>query len=140
MSIKIKIDIVSLEKEIFSGMVSNITVSGVMGELGIEHGHAPLLTRLKPGIVKFTNSENAREYFYISGGMLEIQPTCVTVLADVAEHASNLDEEAAIRAKKRAQELLSNFKDKEDFSKVQAELAKAVAQLKVIQELRNKDA
>ncbi len=139
-SISMKIDIVSLEKEIFSGMVAYVTVSGIMGEIGINHGHAPLLTKLKPGLVKIIDVKGKKDYFYISGGMLEIQPSCVTVLADVAEHVDDLDEQAAIRAKKRAQELIKNRKPDEDLAEIQTELANAAAQLRVIQELRNKDA
>jgi F-type H+-transporting ATPase subunit epsilon len=105
--------------------------------MGIQYGHAPLLTKLKPGAVKVVVDDSHKEYFYISGGMLEIQPNCVTILADMAERADDLDEQAVLRAQKRAQELINNAS--KDASKVQLELARAVAQLKVIQELRNKD-
>ncbi|NQY43212.1 MAG: F0F1 ATP synthase subunit epsilon [Legionellales bacterium] len=139
-SMTIKLDIVCLEKEIFSGMVSYVTVSGILGEIGIKFGHAPLLTKVKPGLVKVRDADGKKDYFYISGCMLEIQPSCVTVLADIAEHADKLDEQAAIRAKKRAQELINNRKSGEDLTEIQTELANAAAQLRVIQELKKKDA
>ena len=137
MVMKIHVDIVSQEKGIYSGSVAYVRVSGIMGNMGIQYGHAPLLTKLKPGAVKVVEGSGSKEYFYISGGMLEIQPNCVTILADMAERADDLDEQALLRAQQRAQDLISNAS--EDVSKVQTELARAVAQLKVIQELRNKD-
>lgn len=137
MVMKIRVDIVSQEKEIYSGNVAYVRVSGIMGNMGIQYGHAPLLTKLKPGAVKILEGDGHKEYFYISGGMLEVQPNCVTILADVAERADDLDEQALLRAQKRAQDLIGNAS--EDAAKAQQELARAVAQLKVIQELRNKD-
>ncbi len=140
MGMAIKVDIVSQEKEIFSGLVNMLIVSGSMGEMGIDHGHAPLLTTLKPGRVKLRMPNGETEYYYISGGMLEVQPSCATVLADVAEHVGDLDEQAALDAKKKAQALLKEGHPDQDQAALQAELSKAVAQIKVIQELGNKDA
>ncbi|MCX7115165.1 MAG: F0F1 ATP synthase subunit epsilon [Gammaproteobacteria bacterium] len=131
------LDIVSAEKEIFSGLVEMVVVSGELGELGVTPGHAPLLTMIKPGEIRITRQGGAEETFYVSGGMLEVQPYVVTILADVVVHVSDLCEEAALAAKARAEELLTSAAEI-DYSKATAELARAAAQIRAIQKLRKK--
>ncbi len=109
---------------------------GVMGELGIAPRHTPLVTRLKPGDVRVDTGKGEMEHFYVSGGILEVQPHMVTVLADTAIRAKDIDEAAAIDAKKRAEEALAGQKEEFEYAKAQAELAEAVAQLRAIEKLR----
>ena len=130
--------IVSAEKLLYSGQVERISVTGIMGEMGILPQHAPLLTALKPGQVCLYRSNGEEEIIYISGGMLEVQPHIATILADTAIRAHDLDEAAALEAKERAEELLSHQISELEFSKATAELAQAIAQLKAIQDLRKK--
>lgn len=130
------LDIVSAEKSIFSGQAAMVVATGVMGEVGITPGHAPLLTMLKPGEVRVTLQGGETEIFYISGGMLEVQPHCITVLADTAERADNLDEAAAIEAKRKAEEAIVNKDADFDYSVAAAELARATAQIRAIQKAR----
>ncbi|MCH9643848.1 MAG: F0F1 ATP synthase subunit epsilon [Gammaproteobacteria bacterium] len=131
-----QLDIVSAEASIFSGKVKHIVVTGAAGELGIYPGHTPLLTSLKPGQL-FTVLENGKEEgFYLSGGMLEVQPDVVTVLSDTAIRAEDLDEAAAAAAKERAEKHLSEQKEGVEYSKAIAELAEAVAQLRAIKKIR----
>ena len=138
MAITTHLDIVSAENEIFSGIVEMVVATGEMGEIGIIPGHAPLLTVLKPGEIRVTKPGGEEEVYYVSGGMLEVQPYYVTVLADSAERAESLDEAAALAAKAKAEEAM-NSKDTEiDYSKAAAELARAVAQIRAIQKLRKK--
>ena len=108
MAIPIHLDIVSPEAQIFSGLVDHIQITGIEGELGVMRGHAPLLTALKPGTINMTLQNGDQEVVYVSGGMLEIQPEVVTILADTAKRATDLDEAAALEAKKRAEEALLN--------------------------------
>src|SRR5262245_14556736 len=129
------VDIVSAEGEIFSGEASMVFAPAIMGELGIAPRHAPLLTTLKPGEVR-VQTPAGEEHFYVSGGALEVQPHLVTVLADTAVRAHDLDEAAALQAKTRAEEALQDRGDKIDVAKAQAELAAAVAQIKAIEKLR----
>ena len=136
MAMTIHLDIVSAEKSLFSGRVERLTATGSLGELGIEPGHAPLLTSLKPGEICLTQTDGSKDYYYISGGLLEVQPDCVTVLADTAERASELDEAQALAAKEKAQTLLSQRGSDFDYAKASAELARAMAQLQVIRKLR----
>jgi len=138
MAITTHLDIVSAEKEIFSGVVEMVVATGELGELGIVPGHAPLLAVLKPGEVRVTLQGGKKEVFYISGGMLEVQPFYVTVLADTAERAADLDEAAALEAKKRAEEAIANKNAEIDYSTAAAELARAVAQIRAIQKARKK--
>ncbi|KTD14027.1 F0F1 ATP synthase subunit epsilon [Legionella israelensis] len=138
MAITTHLDIVSAEKEIFSGVVEMVVATGELGELGIAPGHAPLLAVLKPGEVRVTLPGGQQEVYYISGGMLEVQPFYVTVLADTAERAADLDEAAAIAAKKRAEEAIANKNAEIDYSTAAAELTRAVAQIRAIQKLRKK--
>ncbi len=130
--------IVSAEKLLFSGQVTKLTVTGIMGEMGILPQHAPLLTALKPGQVHLNRPTGEEEIIYISGGMLEVQPHIATILADTAIRAHDLDEAAALEAKERAEELLTHQISELEFSKATAELAQAIAQIKAIQDLRKK--
>jgi len=136
MAITTHLDIVSAEREIYSGVVERVVASGVLGELGIIPGHAPLLTLLKPGEVRVTLQGGAEEIYYVSGGMLEVQPHCVTVLADVVERASDLDEAAAMAAKTRAEEAIANKGAEINYALASTELARAVAQIRAIRKAR----
>jgi F-type H+-transporting ATPase subunit epsilon len=132
----IHVDIVSAEGEIFSGEAAMVFVPAAMGDIGIAPRHAPLLTTLKPGEVRVQTPEGGEQVFYVSGGAIEIQPHLVTVLADTALRAHDLDEAAALQAKQRAEEALRNRDDKMDTAKLQAELAQAAAQIRAIEKLR----
>ena len=131
------VDIVSAEKEIYSGTAEMVFAPLVTGEVGILPRHAPLLARMKPGEVR-VKTATEELFFYVSGGMLEVQPHVVTVLADTAARAKDLDEAAAVKAKERAEEALKNRQADIDYAKAQAELAEAVAQLRAIRKLREK--
>lgn len=130
------LDIVSAEEEIYSGAVEMVVATGDMGEVGIVPGHAPLLTILKPGEIRLTHPGGAQEVYYVSGGMLEVQPYKVTVLADVVERADTLDEAAALAAKARAEEAIANKNADVDYAMAAAELARAMAQIRAIQKIR----
>jgi F-type H+-transporting ATPase subunit epsilon len=132
----IHVDIVSAEGEIFSGEASMVFAPAVMGEIGIAPRHAPLLTTLKPGEVRVQTPTGEEQFFYVSGGALEIQPHLVTVLADTALRAKDLDEAAALQAKQRAEEALKDRTSQVEVAELQAELARAVAQIKAIEKLR----
>ena len=132
----IQVDIVSAEGEIFSGEASMVFVPAVMGEIGIAPRHAPLLTTLKPGEVRVRTPAGEEQFFYVSGGAIEIQPHVVTVLADTALRARDLDENAALQAKQRAEEALRNRGSAIELAEAQAELARAVAQIRAIEKLR----
>lgn len=131
-----ELDIVSAEASIFNGNVRSIVVTGKSGELGIYPGHTPLLTALKPGQLFAVLEDGSEDVFYLSGGMLEVQPDAVTVLADTALRAEDLDEAAAEAAKNRAEKELAQQKEGVEYSKAIAELAEAVAQLQAIKKLR----
>jgi F-type H+-transporting ATPase subunit epsilon len=132
----IHVDIVSAEGEIFSGEAAMVFAPAVMGELGIAPRHAPLLTNLKPGEVRVQSPAGDEQFFYVSGGAMEVQPHLVTVLADTAVRAKDLDEAAALDAKRRAEEALADRSGAVNLAEAQAELARAAAQLKAIQKLR----
>jgi F-type H+-transporting ATPase subunit epsilon len=137
MAMTIHVDIVSAEGEIFSGMAEMVYAPAVMGEVGIAPRHTPLVTRLKPGEVRVdTGGGKEMQQFYVSGGILEVQPHVVTVLADTAVRAADLDEAAAQEAKRRAEEAMTNRGAEFEYAKAQAELAEAVAQLRAIERLR----
>lgn len=138
MVMTVHVDIVSAEAEIFSGLATMVFAPGVMGELGILPRHAPLLTKIKPGEVRIRTEDGAEEFFYVSGGMLEVQPHIVTILADTAARAKDLDEAAAQAAKQRAEQVLKDHKGDIDLAQAEAELAEAIAQIKAIQSLRKK--
>ena len=131
------VDIVSAEKEIFSGLAEMLVATLVTGEVGILPRHTPLLARMKPGEVR-VKTPTEELSFYVSGGMLEVQPHVVTVLADTALRAKDIDEAAALKAKERAEEALRNRKTDIDYAKALAELAEAIAQLRAIQKLRER--
>ena len=133
-----QLEIVSAEKSIFSGTVSSLVATGELGELGISPGHAPLLTSLKPGDVKVIDNEGNEEHFYVSGGMLEVQPYITTILADSASRAADVDEAAAIAAKESAERAMADQNSEIEYSTAAAELAEAVAQLRTLQSLRKR--
>jgi len=137
MAMTIHVDIVSAESEIFSGTAEMVFAPGVMGELGILPRHAPLLTQLKPGEVRVKNGDS-EEAFYISGGMLEVQPHVVTVLSDTALRAKDLDEAAALEAKQKAEDALQDKTSEFEYAKAQTELAEAVAQLQAIKKMKSR--
>jgi F-type H+-transporting ATPase subunit epsilon len=136
MTTTIRCDIVSAEAEIFHGTATLVVASGEMGELGIAPRHAPLITRLKPGYVRVVTEGGDEQFFYVSGGILEVQPQVVTVLADTAIRAKDLDEVAALRAKEEAERRLVDRTETVEIAQAQAELAQAVAQLQAIERLR----
>lgn len=138
MSMTVNLNVVSAEESLFSGSIESLQITGSEGELGIMPGHAPLLTSLKPGMARIVKKGGDEEVIYISGGMLEVQPNNVTVLADVATRGGDLDEQAAEDAKKRAEEHLNAQAGSVDYAEAAAELARAVAQLRVIQASKKK--
>ncbi|MGD2117666.1 MAG: F0F1 ATP synthase subunit epsilon [Chromatiales bacterium] len=135
MSMTIHVDIVSAEGELFSGTGEMVYVPAIMGEVGIAPRHTPFVTQIKPGDVRVANGDKV-EHFYVSGGMLEVQPHVVTILADTAVRATDLDEAAAMEAKRRAEDALVNQQSDFEYAKAKAELAEAVAQLRAIQKIR----
>jgi F-type H+-transporting ATPase subunit epsilon len=138
MAMTIHVDIVSAEKAIFSGLAEMVFAPAVMGEVGIAPRHAPLVTRLKPGEVRVLLPDGKEESFYVSGGILEIQPHVVTVLSDTAARAVDLDETAVLKAKEEAERALHDREAEIDYAAAQAQLAETVAQLKAIQRLRKR--
>jgi len=134
----IHLDIVSAEGQIFSGDANMVFVPASEGEIGIAPRHAPLLTTLKAGEVRVQIDDQDEQSFYVGGGALEIQPHLVTVLADTAARARDLDEAQALAAKQRAQEAMADRTGKIDLAEAQAELARAIAQLRAIERLRKK--
>lgn len=137
MPMTVHVDIVSAEAMIYSGLAEFVVVPGVMGELGIYPRHAPLLTQLKPGSVRVKlPNRDAEELIFVSGGILEVQPNKITVLSDTAIRGKDLDEAAAVEAKRRAEEAMRNRSGAMEVAKAEAELAEAVAQLRAIEQLR----
>jgi F-type H+-transporting ATPase subunit epsilon len=135
----IKVDVVSAEEQIFSGDAEFVALPGVMGELGIYPRHTPLLTQIKPGAVRIKVPGQANEELvFVQGGFLEVQPTHVTVLADTAIRAHDLDEKAALEAKRAAEEAMQNKTSREEIAQAEAELSIAVAQLEAIRKLRHR--
>jgi F-type H+-transporting ATPase subunit epsilon len=140
MAMTVQVDVVSAEESIFSGLAEVVIVPGVSGELGIYPRHSPLLTRIKPGSVRLKlPNEDVETLIYVSGGMLEVQPNIVTILADTAIRGADLDESRAIEAKRAAEEAMKNRTGDVDYAAAQAELAEAIAQLAAIQKLRHKN-
>jgi F-type H+-transporting ATPase subunit epsilon len=137
MAMTIHVDIVSAEGHMFSGQGEMVYAPATMGEVGIAPRHAPMVTPLKPGEVRVDpGGGKPQEHFYVSGGMLEVQPFKVTILADTGLRAADIDEAAAQEAKRRAEDTLANQKADIDLAKAQIELAEAVAQLRAIERLR----
>lgn len=135
----IHVDVVSAEQEIFSGLAEVVIVPAQMGEVGIYPRHAPMITRIKPGSVRIKIPEQTEdELIYVSGGMLEVQPNIVTILADTAIRGADLDEAKALEAKVRAEEAMKDKSSKIDYAKAQAELAESLAQIAAIEKIRNK--
>ena len=135
---EMRLDIVSAEAEIFSGTVKSLSVTGSLGEMGIMPGHTPLLTALKPGQITLEMPLGDKEIFYISGGMIEIQPDVVTVLADTAIRAQDIDEAAAEEAKNKAEQALAHHDAEFEYSRALTEVAQAAAQIRAIRELSKK--
>jgi F-type H+-transporting ATPase subunit epsilon len=139
MAMTVHVDVVSAEESIFSGLAEMVVVPGEMGELGIYPRHTALMTRIKPGSVRIKRpNQEQEELIYVSGGMLEIQPGVVTILADTAIRGGDLDEVRALQAKQNAEEAMKNRTSDIDYAQAQAELAEAIAQLAAIKQLRNR--
>jgi F-type H+-transporting ATPase subunit epsilon len=135
----IHVDVVSAEESIFSGEAKFVALPGENGELGILPSHTPLITRIKPGAVRIERADNGEEEFvFVAGGILEVQPTSVTVLADTAIRGHDLDEAKALEAKKLAEQAMQNAKSDIDLAAAQSEFATMAAQLAAIQKLRRK--
>jgi F-type H+-transporting ATPase subunit epsilon len=138
MAMTIHCDIVSAEEEIFSGRVTMVSATGTIGELGIMPGHAPLLTGIRPGPVRLKMDDGEEEVFFASGGYLEVQPGVVTVLADTAQRAEDIDEAAAVEAQQSAERLLSEQTADIEFSAAAAALAEAMARQRTVAELKKR--
>lgn len=137
MAMTVHVDVVSAEASVFSGLAEVVVVPGEMGELGIYPRHTALMTRIKPGSVRIKRPDQEQEeLIYVSGGMLEVQPNVVTVLADTAIRGGDLDEARALEAKQMAEEAMKNRTSDIDYAQAQGELAEAIAQLRAIQQLR----
>ncbi len=138
MASTIHVDIVSAEQEIFSGAAEMVFAPALMGELGIVPRHAPLITVLRPGDVRVKMPDGKEEHFYVSGGILEVQPHVVTVLSDIGLRAHDLDEAKAMEAKERAEKAMEGTMADMEYAKAEVELAQAVAQLRAIERLRKR--
>lgn len=136
MSMTIHVDIVSAEREIYSGLAELVVAPAEMGDVGIAPRHAPLLTRLRPGEVKVNTPQGTELFFYVSGGILEVQPHLISILADSAQRSKDISEAAALEAKQRAEDVLETMQGEFDYAKAKAELAEAAAQLRAIQRIR----
>jgi F-type H+-transporting ATPase subunit epsilon len=135
----LQVDVVSAEESIFSGEARFVALPGEMGELGIYPRHTPLITRIKPGAVRIQRADNGEEEFvFVAGGILEVQPSAVTVLADTAIRGRDLDEAKATEAKKHAEEAMKNAKSDIDFAKAQGEFAAMAAQIAALRKFRQK--
>ncbi|RUO23111.1 F0F1 ATP synthase subunit epsilon [Aliidiomarina iranensis] len=134
----VHLDVVSAEDRLFSGNIRSIQVTGSEGELGILPGHTPLLTALKPGMVRVVTEEGEEELFYIAGGVMEVQPETITVLSDTAVRGGDLDEAATEKAIKEAREALAHSSPDLSYAEAAAELSRAIAQLRVLQQLRKR--
>ncbi len=136
MAMTVHLDVVSAQERLFSGLVESIQISGTEGELGIMLGHVPLLTAIKPGMIRIVKQGGAVEVLYLSGGVLEVQPNLVTVLADVAVRANDIDADAAKAAQQAAREQLASGGKDFDYDSAMIELEKAMAQLRVVETIR----
>ena len=138
MAATMHIDVVSAEESIYSGEAEFVVLPGIMGELGIYPRHTPLITRIRPGSVRIEKADGTEEFVFVAGGVLEVQPNCVTVLSDTAIRGKDLDEEKANEAKAAAEEALKNAKSDIDLAKAQSELAVMAAQIAALQKYRQK--
>lgn len=139
MAMTVHVDVVSAEEEIFSGLAEIVSLPGESGDLGILPGHAPLLTRIRPGTVRIkVPNKTEEEVIFVAGGMLEVQPNLVTVMADTAIRGKDLDEAKAMEAKKRAEEMMASRQQEVNYAAAQAELAEAIAQLAAIDKFRHR--
>jgi len=138
MAITVHCDIVSADESLFSGLVEMVVAPGSMGDLGVTAGHAPLLTNLKPGPVRLVKQNGEEEVYYLSGGYLEVQPNNISILADTAVRANDIDEAAAAEAIKEAMSAIANQSGEVEYSKAASMLAQAMAQLRTVQTLRKK--
>lgn len=136
MALTTHLDIVSAEAEIFSGLVQRLSLTGALGEMGIYPGHAPLLTHIQPGFVRLLLQDGKEAVYYVSGGVLEVVPKCVTVLADTAERAEDLDESKVLSAQQSSEALLAGAKGDFDYSKALVELANVSGKMRAIKELK----
>jgi len=131
-------DIVTAEKSMFSGLVEMLVLTGTLGELGIAYGHTPLITGIKPGPVRVIRQGGQEEIYFLSGGFLEVQPHLVTILADAGDRAGDLDEAAALEAKRQAEQELQNRGAEMEYSEALSRLGEAAARLRTIEELRRR--
>ncbi len=138
MTMTVHVDIVSAEKEIFSGLAEMVFAPAELGELGISPRHAPLITKLNPGEVRVKVSSTESYPFFVSGGLLEIQPHVITILADTAIRAKDIDEAAAIQAKARAEEILSDKTSRVDYASAEKQLFQAIMQLRTLDRFRKR--
>ena len=138
MASTIRVEIVSAEEDVWSGEGTMVFAPAEMGEIGIAPQHAPLLTRLKPGEIRVQQDSGEEQFFYVSGGLLEVQGHLITVLSDTAVRAKDLDEAAALEAQRRAAQALADRSGDMELAKAKAELVQAAAQLRAIQKLRRK--
>lgn len=139
MAMTIHVDVVSAEESIFSGVAEFVSIPAEMGEIGVYPRHAPMLSRIKPGSVRIKIPDQPEEVlFYVSGGIVEVQPNVVTILSDTAIRGKDLDESKALEAKRTAEEAMKNRSAAMDYARAQAELAEAVAQLRAIEQIRKR--
>lgn len=138
MAMTIHCDIVSAEEEIYSGLVELLVATGSEGELGVSYGHAPLLSALVPGPIRIVTQSGDEEIYYVSGGFIEVQPGVVSILADTAVRAHDVDEAAAEEARKEAEQALSNQTGDFDYGRASAQLAEAAAQLATLRKMKNR--
>ncbi len=138
MAMTVHCDIVSAEEEIFSGLIEFVSITGTFGDLGIAAGHAPLLTEIKPGPVELRKQGGEEDVFYVSGGFIEVQPNKVTIMADTALRARDMNEASAEEARKQAEHAMSEKSSDFEYSRATAQLAEAAAQLRTIQQIRKK--
>ncbi len=136
MAMSMQVNIVSAEGEIFSGSAEMVVAPAKMGDVGVAAGHAPMITPLKAGEVRVQSEGEEEQHIFVSGGVLEVQPKELTVLADTAIRAIDLDEAAALKAKERAEEVLADRQESMDYAKAKAELAAAIAQLQMLRRLK----
>jgi F-type H+-transporting ATPase subunit epsilon len=138
MAMTMHINIVSAENEIYSGTITQVFAPAEMGEVGVMPRHAPMLSTLKPGVVRVISQDGEEQSFYVSGGILEIQPHVVTILSDTALRAADIDESAALEAKARAEAAMKDKASEMDYAKAKSELIEAVAQIEALKKLRKK--